>query len=94
MLRASYLNIKTDCGAKLLAQKRLLLSPLFANTLHTYVTPKFNRLVAKTTILTNVSPEEAHSNHTHIFNYAPRNHGADAYKALVKEVMARLKVQG
>lgn len=49
----------------------------------------FNELVFKTTIPKNVSLEEAHSNHTHIFKYAPRSHGADAYKALVKEVLAR-----
>ncbi len=49
----------------------------------------FNELVFKTIIPKNVSLEEAHSNHTHIFKYAPRSYGADAYKALVKEVLAR-----
>jgi hypothetical protein len=36
MLRASYLNIKTDSDAKLLAPKRLHLSLLFAFTLHNF----------------------------------------------------------
>ena len=49
----------------------------------------FDGLVFETTIPKNISLEEAHSNHTHIFDYAPSSAGARAYKALVKEVLAR-----
>ena len=53
--------------------------------LHEY----FGDLVFETVIPKNVSLEEAHSNHTHVFEYAPNSAGAQAYKALVKEVIAR-----
>ena len=49
----------------------------------------FGDEVFKTTIPKNVSLEEAHSNHTHIFDYAPKSLGAQAYKNLVKEVLQR-----
>ena len=49
----------------------------------------FGDIVFKTIIPKNVSLEEAHSNHTHIFDYAPNSAGAKAYKELVKEVVAR-----
>jgi chromosome partitioning protein len=49
----------------------------------------FGDLVFKTTIPKNVSLEEAHSNYTHVFEHAPNSSGARAYKALVKEVVAR-----
>lgn len=49
----------------------------------------FSDLVFKTMIPKNISLEEAHSNHTHIYEYAPQSAGAKAYKALVKEVLAR-----
>ena len=49
----------------------------------------FGDLVFQTTIPKNVNIEEAHSNHTHVFDYAPRSPGARAYKELVKEVLAR-----
>jgi chromosome partitioning protein len=49
----------------------------------------FGDLVFKTVIPKNVSLEEAHSHHTHIFEHAPNSAGASAYKALVKEVVAR-----
>jgi chromosome partitioning protein len=49
----------------------------------------FGDLVFKTTIPKNISLEEAHSNYTHVFDYAPNSTGAHAYKALVKEVVAR-----
>ena len=49
----------------------------------------FGDLVFDTTIPKNVSLEEAHSRHTHIFEYAPNSAGARAYKELVKEVLAR-----
>ena len=37
----------------------------------------------------NISLEEAHSNHTHVFDYSPNSAGALAYKELVKEVVQR-----
>jgi chromosome partitioning protein len=49
----------------------------------------FGELVFKTTIPKNISLEEAHSRHTPVFDHAPNSTGARAYKALVKEVMAR-----
>ena len=49
----------------------------------------FGELVFTTIIPKNISLEEAHSNHTHIFTYAPKSQGAQAYKALVKEVLER-----
>ena len=49
----------------------------------------FGELVFKTVIPKNVSLEEAHSNHTHIFDYAPNSAGARAYKRFVKEVLER-----
>jgi chromosome partitioning protein len=49
----------------------------------------FGDLVFNTSIPKNVSLEEAHSRHTHIFEHAPKSAGARAYKELVKEVLAR-----
>jgi chromosome partitioning protein len=49
----------------------------------------FNTLVFQTVIPKNISLEEAHSRHTHIFDHAPRSIGALAYRDLVKEVVAR-----
>ncbi len=49
----------------------------------------FGELVFKTVIPRNVNLEEAHSNHTHVFDHAPNSAGAEAYKALVKEVISR-----
>jgi chromosome partitioning protein len=49
----------------------------------------FGELVFETVIPKNVNLEEAHSHHTHIFEHAPNSAGALAYKALVKEVIAR-----
>jgi chromosome partitioning protein len=49
----------------------------------------FGDLVFTTVIPKNVSLEEAHSNHTHVFEFAPNSAGATAYKALVKEVLSR-----
>ncbi|MCA9911661.1 MAG: ParA family protein [Anaerolineae bacterium] len=49
----------------------------------------FGELVFKTTIPKNVALEEAHSRHTHVFAHARRSGGAAAYKALIKEVLAR-----
>ena len=49
----------------------------------------FDGLVFETTIPKNITLEEAHSNHTHVFEHAPGSAGARAYKALVKEVLAR-----
>lgn len=49
----------------------------------------FGDLVFKTMIPKNIKLEEAHSNHTHVFDYAPNSAGAHAYKDLVKEVLAK-----
>ena len=49
----------------------------------------FGQLVFDTVIPKNISLEEAHSNHSHVFAHAPTSAGARAYRALVKEVMAR-----
>jgi chromosome partitioning protein len=49
----------------------------------------FHELVFQTKIPKNISLEEAHSNHTHIFDYAPKSNGALAYKALVQEIIQR-----
>jgi len=49
----------------------------------------FGNLVFKITIPKNVRLEEAHSRHSHIFDYSPNCKGALAYKALVKEVLSR-----
>ncbi len=49
----------------------------------------FGNLVFTTCIPKNVSLEEAHSRHTHIFDYAPNSAGARAYRELVKEVLSR-----
>ncbi|MAT96376.1 MAG: sporulation initiation inhibitor Soj [Anaerolineaceae bacterium] len=49
----------------------------------------FGDQVFTTTIPKNVSLEEAHSNYTHIFDYAPNSSGAKAYKAFIKEVLTK-----
>lgn len=49
----------------------------------------FGSLVFETVIPKNVSLEEAHSRHTHVFDHSPRSGGALAYKALVEEVIKR-----
>lgn len=49
----------------------------------------FGALVFKTVIPKNISLEEAHSNHTHVFEYSPNSAGALAYGELVKEVIQR-----
>ncbi|MCB9436482.1 MAG: ParA family protein [Anaerolineales bacterium] len=49
----------------------------------------FEGLVFETTIPKNVALEEAHSNHTHVFEHAPTSKGAEAYKALIQEVLTR-----
>jgi len=49
----------------------------------------FGDLVFNTSIPKNVSLEEAHSRHTHIFAHAPTSAGARAYRDLVKEVLSR-----
>ena len=49
----------------------------------------FGDLVFQTAIPINVRLEEAHSRYTHIFDYAPNSTGAQAYKALVQEVVQR-----
>lgn len=49
----------------------------------------FGDKVFKTVIPKNISLEEAHSNHLHIFYHSPTSAGARAYKALVKEIISR-----
>ena len=49
----------------------------------------FSDRVFDAVIPKNVRLEEAHSNYTHIFEYAPNSAGARAYKKLVREVMGR-----
>lgn len=49
----------------------------------------FGERVFKTVVPKNVRLEEAHSRHTHIFDYSPGSTGAKAYKQLVKEIVAR-----
>jgi chromosome partitioning protein len=49
----------------------------------------FDGLVFNVSIPKNVSLEEAHSRHTHIFEHAPNSAGAKAYKELVQEVLMR-----
>ena len=49
----------------------------------------FGELIFQTTIPKNISLEEAHSNYTHIFKYAPHSKGSLAYQAMVKEVLKR-----
>lgn len=49
----------------------------------------FSDLAFKVTIPKNVSLEEAHSNHSHVFDYSPGSSGAKAYKKLVQEVLMR-----
>jgi len=56
---------------------------------NTQLRGQFGDLVFQTSIPKNVSLEEAHSRHTHIFDYAPNSAGARAYKELVKEVLSR-----
>jgi len=56
---------------------------------NTQLRAHFGDLVFETSIPKNVSLEEAHSRHTHIFDYAPNSAGAKAYKELVKEVLSR-----
>lgn len=49
----------------------------------------FGELVFQTSIPKNVSLEEAHSRHTHVFDYAPSSTGAQAYQSVVRELLAR-----
>ncbi|MAS33593.1 MAG: sporulation initiation inhibitor Soj [Anaerolineaceae bacterium] len=49
----------------------------------------FGNLIFDTSIPKNVTLEEAHSNHSHIFDYSPNSAGAIAYKSLVQEVLKR-----
>jgi chromosome partitioning protein len=49
----------------------------------------FGEQVFETLVPKNIRLEEAHSNHTNIFEYSPSSSGALAYKELVKEVLER-----
>jgi len=65
--------------------ERTIVSRDVENQLREY----FGDLVFNTVIPKNIKLEEAHSNHSHIFGYAPKSAGALAYKSLVKEVVSR-----
>ncbi len=49
----------------------------------------FGALVFQTVIPKNITLEEAHSRHTHVFDHSPKSGGSLAYKDLVKEVVTR-----
>jgi len=49
----------------------------------------FGELVFQTVIPKNTTLEEAHSRHTHVFDYSPKSSGSLAYKELAREVIAR-----
>lgn len=53
------------------------------------VRQRFGNLAFNTVIPKNVKLEEAHSRAQHIFSYAPESTGAQAYQALVQEVLNR-----
>ena len=53
------------------------------------VRQRFGTLAFETVIPKNVKVEEAHSRTQHIFSYAPESTGAQAYQALVQEVLSR-----
>jgi chromosome partitioning protein len=62
---------------------------IVSRDVNTKLREHFGELVFNTSIPKNVSLEEAHSRHTHIFAHAPSSAGARAYHDLVKEVMSR-----
>lgn len=49
----------------------------------------FGELVFETTIPKNVALEEAHSRHTDVFTHAPTSTGAQAYQAIIQEILNR-----
>jgi len=86
MVRQTQLNPTLDIlGVVCTFSDRTHVSRDVEKQLRTY----FGKLVFETVIPKNVSLEEAHSKHTHIFDYAPNSAGAHAYKALVQEVLKR-----
>jgi len=86
MVKQTQLNRSLDIlGVLCTFSERTNVSRDVENQLREY----FGDLVFETVIPKNVSLEEAHSNHTHIFEYAPSSAGARAYKALGKEVVSR-----
>ena len=60
-----------------------------ANDVEKQLRKHFGKLVFETIVPKNVALEEAHSNHTHIFEHSPKSVGARAYKSLVQEVVKR-----
>lgn len=62
---------------------------IVSRDVNTKLREHFGDLVFNTAIPKNVSLEEAHSRHTHIFAHAPTSAGARAYRDLVKEVLSR-----
>lgn len=86
MVRQTRLNERLDIlGVLCTFSESTNVSRDVETNLRTY----FGNLVFATTIPKNVSLEEAHSRHTHIFAHAPTSSGARAYKALVNEVVTR-----
>ncbi len=86
MVRQTGLNPNLDIlGVLCTFSERTNVSRDVENQLRGY----FGELVFQTVIPKNVSLEEAHSAHTHVFDHAPNSAGARAYKALVQEVLAR-----
>ena len=60
-----------------------------SSAVETQLRQHFGDRVFETTIPKNVSLEEAHSNHTHVFDYSPASSGAKAYQSLVTEILNR-----
>ena len=84
-----HLNRKLEINGILLTQydKRKILDREAAKN----VEHSFGKKVFKSKIRTNVSLAEAPSKGKDIFSYAPNSHGAEDYRALVKELIRRLR---
>lgn len=86
MVKQNQLNSKLEIlGVLCTFTERTNVSRDVENHLREY----FGDIVFKTVIPKNISLEEAHSNHAHIFKYAPNSVGARAYKFFVKEVLQK-----
>lgn len=86
MVRQTQLNPKLEIlGVLCTFSEKTVVSRDVERQLRVYFADK----VFKSVIPKNVSLEEAHSHHTHIFDHAPTSSGARAYRKLVKEIIAR-----
>lgn len=86
MIKQTQLNPKLDfLGFVCTFYEKTNVSKDVERQLRLYLSEK----VFTTVIPKNVSLEEAHSNHTHVFDHSPSSAGAKAYKALVKELLSR-----